>query len=179
MSNTKRLTEFRIDSCLTVIFKGFAQSRLCPFVLLHYYPGGVLGMEAASAAWRNGGEHEKGKKQLHIQKPSVWCLQNPKPRHHLSVALKPRNPETLCLVPSNQGGPRAWQLVLVAGKVIPSLRTTGARHCWEQAGCPVCSWIPHHHQKETMGRGWYELPWQVKHGSQVGHAWCMTILWVH
>lgn len=37
------------------------------------------------------------------------------------------HPEALCLVPSNQGGPQAGQLVLLAGKVISSWRITGAR----------------------------------------------------
>jgi len=96
-------------------------------VLLHYYPSGVLVTEAASATCRSDGEHEKGKKWLHIQKLSVWCLQNLKPRHGLSGALRPRNPDTLCLVPSKSGGPRARQLVLVALKVMSSPRTTGVR----------------------------------------------------
>lgn len=84
-------------------------------------------MEAASAAWKGVRITRNEKKWLHIHEPSGRCLQNLKPKHPVSGALKARNPETVCLVSSNQGEPWGRYLVLVAVKVISSLRTTGVR----------------------------------------------------
>lgn len=84
-------------------------------------------MEAASAAWIRGEDHKKLKKWLHIHESSGACLQNLKPKHPVSGALKARNPEIVCLVSSNQGGPWGRYLVVVAAKVISPLRTTGVR----------------------------------------------------
>lgn len=72
-------------------------------------------MEEASAAWRSNGEHKKEKKSNYISKSPLFG------------AFKTWNLDTVCLVPSKQGGPQARQLVLIVVEVISSLRSTGAR----------------------------------------------------
>lgn len=68
-------------------------------------------------------------------------------------ALEPRNPETLCPVPSDQGRPWARHLVLMAAKVIFSTRTIGVR---DMAGNKVDIWCTFESQTTTGRNPWGE-----------------------